>query len=193
MSRLAWVSSVMCMLGVLGCYPGPDETASYSTPVGINIDVDSKDADNGVVSETKLIQVEVGNPYAVFIATARDRLSRDPSAIGVDRIDLRLGAESVGVTTLGEVFAGSVEVLFQTLVTDNSYPVAIAEIDGASAAGPIELAISFDPSNIPDADYLYFLDGTFKVCVRGPAAPTFNKGVKAEADLQITLQFIAFD
>lgn len=184
-------ASVVCAIGTLGCFGS--ETASYSTPVGVNLVVNSKKIDNGVVSEEKLIEVEAGNPYALFIETARGRLGRDPSAIGVERADLRLGGDSAGVATLGEVFAGTVEVLFQTLITRNSYPAASTSIDASTSAGPIDLEIRFDPAGVPDADYLEILGGTFKVLARGPAAPGFDKPAKAKAELQITLQFVAFD
>ena len=169
-----------------------DDPVSYSEPVGLTLKAKSDDTTNGVVTDEKGITTESGNPYGAFVSNARRELGNtDPGAIEVEKVELFLGADSTGVTTLGGVFNGNVEVLFQMNDTNNSYPVAHGTIEAATGAGPFGLAIDFDPA-IPDADYAKLLGGSFKVIVRGPAASGFEtKG--ADADLQTTLTFAAFE
>jgi hypothetical protein len=169
-----------------------DDPVSYSAPVGINLKAKSSDTANGVVSNEKGINTESGNPYGAFVADARGKLGRDPGVIDVDRVELFLGAGSSGVTALGEVFTGTVDLLFQMNDTNNSYPVAAVSISAGTAAGPVAFDASFAEEDIPDADYVKLLNGSFKVIARGPAAAGFStKG--AEADLQVTLTFAAFE
>lgn len=63
----------------------------------------------------------------------------------------------------GGVFSGTVDVLFQTLVTDNSYPMASVSI----VAGPIQLVITASEL----ADYVHFLDGTSGCTCAGQPRP----------------------
>jgi len=147
---------------------------------------------NGVVTGEKSINTEPGNPYGAFVGGARARIGRDPAIIDVERAELALGPGPTGVTTLGEVFAGTVEVVFQMEPTNVTYPVAAGPIDAGTGAGPVELAIVFDADAIPDSDYVKLLLGAFKLGVRGPAAPGFeSRG--ADVGLQITLTFAAFE
>lgn len=169
-----------------------DDPVSYSEPVGINLKAKSDDTQNGVVTDEKGITTESGNPYGAFVTNGRDALGGvDPSSIEVDRVEVFLGASSTGVTRLGEVFAGTVEVLFQMNDTDNSYAVAHGTIDADTAAGPAALEVDFDPA-LPAADYAKMLSGSFKVILRGPATADFStKG--ADADIQVTFAFAAFE
>ena len=116
------ISLVLCT-GACG-----DDPVSYSAPVGINLKAKSADTVNGVVSDEKGIKTESGNPYGAFVNDARKQLGRDPGVIDVERVELFLGAGSTGVTALGEVFTGTVDVLFQMNDTNNSYPVAAGTI-----------------------------------------------------------------
>lgn len=169
-----------------------DDPVSYSAPVGINLKAKSADTANGVVADEKSINTESGNPYGAFVTDARRELGRDPGVIDVDRVELFLGAGSTGVAALGEVFAGTVDLLFQMNDTNNSYPVAAGTISATTTGGPVAFDASFAAEDIPDADYVKLLAGSFKVIARGPAAPTFStKG--AEVDLQVTLTFAAFE
>jgi len=175
-------------LALSGCGADP---ISYSAPVGINLKAKSADSVNGVVTDEKGINTESGNPFGAFVTDARRELGRDPGYIDVDEVTVLLGAGSTGVTRLGEVFTGNVEVLFQMNDTNNTYPVASGTIDAAASGGPIDLATAFD-EGLPDADYTKLLSGSFKVIARGPAATGFTtKG--ADADIQITLRFAAFE
>lgn len=168
------------------------DPVSYSAPVGIHLKARSVSIANGIVNDEKSINTEPGNPYGAFVDDARARIGRDPSVIDVDRVELLLGAASTGVAALGEVFAGDAEVVFQMNDTGSSYAVAAGTIDAGTAAGPIALEIAFPADEIPDPDYVKLLSGSFKVIVRGPAAPAFqSRG--ADADLQVTLTFAAFE
>jgi hypothetical protein len=170
-----------------------DDPVSYSEPVGINLKAKSADTVSGVVANEKGINTESGNPYGAFVTSARNALGgKDPGTIEVDETTVFLGASSVGVTSLGEVFAGNVEVVFQFETSNNSYPVAHGNVDASTTAGPFGLSVDFDGGAIPDADHVKMLNGSFKVILRGPAAAGFtSKG--ADADLQVTLTFAAFE
>jgi hypothetical protein len=169
-----------------------DDPVSYSAPVGIHLKAKSGDTVNGVVSDEKSINTESGNPYGAFVADAKAKLGRDPGLIEVDGVELLLGGGSTGAATLGEVFTGAVDVLFQMNDTNNSYPVAQAAIPATTGAGPVAFDVRLDGESIPDADYVKLLGGSFKVIARGPAAASFvTKG--ADVNLQITLTFSAFE
>lgn len=170
-----------------------DDPVGYSAPVGINLKAKSSDTINNVVSDEKGITTESGNPYGAFVGEAKNTLGGvDPSTIEVERVEVFLGASSTGVTSLGEIFDGNVEVVFQMNDTNNSYPVAHGAMSAATTAGPIGLEIDFDGTAIPDLDYTKLLGGGFKVITRGPAATGFTtKG--ADADIQVTFTFAAFE
>lgn len=169
-----------------------DDPLSYSAPVSINLKAKSSDTQNAVVTDEKSITSENGNPYGKFVSDAQDSLGRDPALIDVDEVTIFLGANSTGVTTLGEVFNGEVSVLFQMNDTDNTYPVANRTFDPGTPAGPITFSLAFPADEVPDADYDKMLSGSFKVVVRGGAATGFEtKG--ADADIQTTFTFAAFE
>ena len=94
---------------LVGC---GDDPVAHSSPVSINLKVKSDDVANGVLSERKSITSESGNPYGKFMSDARDALGgNEPSHIEINRLELFLGASSTGVSTIGEVFSGAVDVL----------------------------------------------------------------------------------
>lgn len=170
-----------------------DDPLSYSAPVAINLKVKSAETAFGAVMDDKGITTESGNPYGAFVSDARAALGGvDPAVIEVDSVDLLLGASSVGVTKLGDVFGGPVEVLFEMNDTNNSYPVATTTIDATTGSGPVALAIGFEGTAVPANDYAKLLGGGFKVILRGAAATGFEtKG--ADADLQVTFTFAAYE
>src|SRR3954469_79201 len=97
-----------------------DDPVSYSAPVGINLKAKSGDTANNVVSEEKGITTESGNPYGAFITDAKQKLGgKDPTSIEIDKVELFLGGTSTNVTRLGEVFDGTVDVLFVVNDTNN--------------------------------------------------------------------------
>lgn len=184
---------VLASILIFGLAACGDDPLNYSAPVGINLKAKSSDTVNNVVSDEKGITTESGNPYGAFAAEARDALGgRDPALIDVEHVDIFLGAASTGVATLGEIFDGNVEVLFQMNDTDNSYPVAHGTVATTTGAGPFALEVDFPAEAIPEADFVKLLGGSFKVITRGPAAADFTtKG--ADADLQVTFTFAAFE
>jgi hypothetical protein len=168
------------------------EPVTFSAPVGISLKARSAETVNGVVGFAKPISTEPGNPYGAFVGGARAQIGRDPGLIDVERVELFLGAGSIGVTALGEVFAGNVDLLFQMNDTNNAYLVATAAIGAGTAAGPVGFDVGFAAAEVPDLDYVRMLLGSFKLVARGPAAPSFEtKG--AVVDLQVTLTFAAIE
>lgn len=167
------------------------DPVSYSAPVGISLKIRSSSASGGVVSDEKSINTESGNPYGAFVSDARARIGRDPVLVAVERAELALGPGSTGVAGLGDVFAGGVDLAFGMNDTNITYPVAGGTIT-ADTTGPAPLDVTFAAEEVPDLDYVKLLLGNFKLVARGTAAPAFEaKG--AEADLQVTLTFAAFE
>ena len=187
-SHLTSVIAVTC--ASLGCGADP---VSFSAPVGISLKAKSSDTANGVISEEKGITTESGNPYGAFVTSARQALGgRDPSRIEIETVDLYLGAGSTGAATLGAVFEGTVDVVFQINDTNNSYPAASGTVSAGTSAGPAGLSPRLDTGTQPDFDYLKFLGGSFKVALRGPASATFATG-NANVDLELRFTFSAFE
>lgn len=178
----------MCALAMLvGC---SDDPLSYSAPVGINLKAKSGDVSGTAVSDEKGINTESGNPYGEFVKDARDTLGRDPARVEVDAATLTLGAQSTGVVTLQEVFVGDVDVAFVIDDSNNTYDVG--HVIDPAGVGPVGIDINFESDAVSDADYGKVLSGSFKVVIRGTAAPDFDmKG--AEADLQVSFTFAAFE
>ena len=186
--KLVMPAALLLSFGACG-----DDPVKYSEPVGINLKAKSSDTTNNTVSNDKGINTESGNPYGAFVTAAKNKLDgKDPAGIEIDKVALFLGGTSTNVTKLGEVFDGTVEVVFVINDSNNSYPAAAGPVPASTGAGPVELDPSFDSSTLPDFDYVKLLGGGFKVVLRGPAAAGFQaKG--AEADLQVTFTFTAFE
>jgi hypothetical protein len=179
------VASACVLLAACGADP-----ISYSSPVGINLKAKSGDVSNNAISDEKGITTESGNPYGAFMNDARRELGRDPARVEIDQLTLTLGAQSVGVTTLDEVYTGDVDVALIMNDTDNTYDAG--HVTSPSGVGPVDLDVVFESPAVGDADYLKLIGGGFKVVIRGPAAASFaSKG--AEADLQLTFTFAAFE
>jgi hypothetical protein len=182
------LSIALASILVAGC---GDDPVSFSQPVTITLKAKSGDVTNAVVSDEKSITTESGNPYGSFVSDAQAALDgHDPSRIEIDSVSLLLGGQSTGVTTLDEIFGGQVDVLFVMNDSNNSHPAA--EVVGPTSAGPVALSSLFDSDAMADADFDKLVQGSFKVVIRGAAATTFEtKG--AEADLQLTFEFTAFE
>ncbi|CAM4486799.1 hypothetical protein [Corallococcus exiguus] len=178
---------MLCTLPLIGC----GDPVSISAPVGINLKAKSSDTASGTVTSQKSIESESGNPFKVFVDDARRELDgQSPSRVELKSLTLTLGAGSVGVTSLSEVFNGRVEVLFLMNESKNTY--AAGHLAEPSGSGPVAMEVEFNSEALPDADYTRFLDGKFNVVLRGSAAPTFmSKG--ADVDFQTTFSFTAFE
>ncbi|MBK9030278.1 MAG: hypothetical protein IPL61_02880 [Myxococcales bacterium] len=170
-----------------------DDPVRVSEPVGINLKAKSSDTVGGVVSDEKGITTESGNPYGKFVSDARAALGgKDPSEIALEGLTLTLGAGSTGVTMLGEVFTGQVDVVFVMNDTNNTVPAGGGAIAATTGGGPATLAGTFTSTTLGAADLAKVMGGSFKVVIRGPAGADFEtKG--ADADLQLTLTFAAYE
>jgi hypothetical protein len=167
-----------------------DDPASYSGPVAINLKAESGEVNGTAISDEKGITTESGNPYGAFITDARGTLGRDPSRVEIDELELTLGAQSTGVTSLEQVYTGDVDVLFLMNDTNNTYNAG--RITNPTGAGPVAVGIQFDSAGVADQDWAKFVGGSFKVVIRGTAATDFaSKGAKA--DLQLAFTFAAFE
>ena len=165
------------------------DPVSFSAPVGINLKAKSGDVANTAISDDKGITTENGNPYGAFVNDATTKLGRAPGRIEIDQATLLLGAQSTNVTRLEDVFTGVVDVAFVMNETDNTYDVGT--VSNPTGTGPVELAIGLEGGDMAAQDFTRYLGGSFKVVVRGTAAPGFaSKG--AEAQLQVTFTFAAF-
>ena len=184
--RLAFASPLL--LAACG-----DDPLRYSEPVGINLKAKSADTTGGVVSDEKGITTESANPYGKFITDARAQLGgRDPSEVALEQLTLTLGAGSTGVTRLGEVFTGQVDVLFVMNDTNNTAMAGGGVIAATAAGGPVPLDAAFTSTTLGAADLAKVIGGNFKVVIRRPAGADFEtKG--ADADLQLTLTFAAYE
>jgi len=168
------------------------DPVSYSQPVGIELKAKSGETANNVITDDKEINTESSNPYGAFVSDARAKIGGDPSRITVDHVELLLGAGSTGVTTLGEIFLGNVDLLFEVSDTNDTFTVGSVAIDAETAAGPIGVDTTFDTDDANDADFAKILNGSFKVVMRGNAALGFTtKG--ADANIQATFTFAAFE
>ena len=182
----------LSFLAVLLVLAGCGDPVSFSAPVGINLKTKASDAKEGVVSADKGISTESGNPYGTFINDARAELDgKDPARIEISSLTLLLGGQSSGVTALEQVFNGQVDVFFVMNDTDNSYPVG--NIKNPTGSGPVELDVTFDSDTITGEDRTKLLGGAFKATLRGPAATSFAPPSSAEANLQLTFTFEAYD
>ena len=166
------------------------DPVSFSMPVGITLKAKSSDVSNSVISDDKQITTESGNPFGAFVSDAHATLGKDPTRIEIDKLTLVLGAQSTNVTKLEDVYTGDVDVAFLTNDSNNTYDVG--HVMNPAGVGPVELAIGFRSDDVPAADFAKFLNGSFKVVIRGSAAVGFSaKG--AEASLQTTFTFAAFE
>ena len=188
--HLTRVLAFAALLPVAAC---GDDPVRFSEPVGINLKAKSADTTGGVVSDEKGITTESGNPYGKFVSDARAALGgADPARIELEGLTLTLGAGSTGVARLGEVFTGQVDVQFIMNDTDNVVPAGGGMIAATADGGPLDLEATFTSDGVASVDWTKLLGGSFKVAIRGPAGADFEtKG--ADADLQLTLSFVAYE
>ncbi len=181
-----------CALLVLTLAACGDDVVSHSAPVGIHLAFSSGDVAGGRVGDDKNINTESGNPYAAYIAEAREVLDGDPGAIEIDTLTLTLTDPEGAVTTLGDIYDGPTSLSFVMNGTDAVVPVATTTIVADTGAGPIDQAITFDGSTVTGDDWQSLLDGNFKVVIDGPAQGDFE-GAGASVDLLATFTFNALE
>src|SRR5262249_47896604 len=153
-------ASTVCLASLVLAAACGDDPVSFSEPVAINVHAKSADVANAVVSDDKNINTESGNPYGAFVTDARAKLGgEDPGRIDVAQVTLLLGAGSTGVTTLDEIFAGQVDMLFVMNDSNTSAPVASRAIAAGAGAGPLTFDVTFDDHALASADYARLLGG----------------------------------
>jgi hypothetical protein len=177
------------LLAVLATACGTTDPVTYSAPVGISLDVKSGDAAGGAIRVDKNITTESGNPYGAFVNDAVKALGGYPSRIGVASATLALEPSSTGVTTLQQVFTGTIWLSFEPNGTSTLYPAASAAVP--TGAGPVPMQVSFDSTSMIPADYAALVGGNFKVVLIGTPAAGFGSAA-ATARLQAVLNFVAY-
>jgi len=169
-----------------------DDPVSHSEPVGIHLAFASGDVAGGRVGDDKNINTESGNPYAAFVAAARDALGRDPSSISVDELTLTLLTTSTGVASLGEIYDGPTDISFEMNGTNTLVPVASLAIGPTTTAGPVPMVIGFVPDAVLGDDWTALVGGNFKVVIDGPAQINFETA-GASVDLEARFLFTAYE
>lgn len=179
-------SFAVCLIAACGSDP-----VSYSAPVSINLKAKSGDVSGTTISEQKGITTESGNPYGAFISDARAKLGgNDPARVEIDAVTLTLGAQSINVTALSDVFSGDVDAAF--LIDDSNNTYDAAHVIDPTGVGPVAMTVAFPAEGVAPQDLAKFIGGGFKVVIRGNAGVDFaSKG--AEADLEVTFTFAAFE
>ena len=163
--------------------------ATYSAPVGVNLNARSGDVRSGTLSREEVITAEPGNPYGAFINDAWQKFgNKSPSRIEVQSITLALGGQSTGVSALEQVFTGEVDVLFVMNDSGNSFNAG--HVVNPTGTGPVTLSVDFDPTKVVGVDFGNLLSGSFNVVVRGSAAAGFSTR-SATANLQTSITFKA--
>ncbi len=185
MSRMKRTLPAILAVALAAC---GDDVVSYSQPVGISLSVRSADVVGGAISVDKNVNTETGNPYGAFVAAAEKQLGRPPSRIAVTALVLGLEPGST-VSGLEQVLTGAAVVSFQMNGSGAVYPVgSVSNPAGASAP----LAVAFDSSGLPPADYASLTQGQFKVELDGSAAAGFDTGSQT-ANLEATFTFVAYE
>jgi len=154
---------------------GDDNVVAYSETVSTKLSgIKAGDVDQGSASEQKNINTESKNPYGAFLQTARSRLGRDPAAIEVTSIIVRVDGDSKNVIAIDQVL-GDVEVFF----ADSQTTIPIGHVDGPEGSSIVIPVDEVDLEPIMAA----MLGGDFKVGVRGNAVAS----PPAEFELKLTL------
>lgn len=170
-----------------------DDPVTFSEPVTINLKVDSDKAVNDSITTEKGITTENANPYGAFIADAQAALGADPSRIDLGHVDILLGADTTGVSSLSEVFDGDVSVLFQMDTTDDTFDAASVSIGAnTDGGGPLSMTTSFDSDQMSSASYDKLLSGSFKVVINAPTQADFDT-LSAKTTMQLTFEFQAYE
>ncbi len=188
MNRTIYFLTLAIFVSALSACSDP---VSTSSPIALNDKLKSGDVKDGTGTLDKSVTSESGNPWAAFIKDTRDRLGGDPGDIQLLSATLTLSTESKGVTKIGEVYAGAIDIQFVMNESKNLYPVAGATVN-ADSSRTVELMPDFDFSTIVGQDREKLFNGSFDVVLSGPTVPTFAEGDK-EADFQMSFVFESFE
>jgi hypothetical protein len=139
------------------------------------------DITDGVVSKSKNVSTESGNPYHAFLVEARAVLGRDPARIRVESVQLTLDGSTRGIASFADLFNADAEVY---LDADVGGTVNVARVTRPTGTGPVELAVvSTDATLAPILAAL--LSGDFRVGVRGTTLRTSADDFDARIDVRI--------
>ena len=137
-----------------------DDVAAYSETISLKLSgLKDGDINAGNASEDKSINTEEGNPYGDFLKAAKSRLGRDPGAIEVTSVIVKVHPDSKDVATLDQVF-DDLEVYLstsETVITIGS----VSSVSGSTQTVPVKDNIDYEPV------FDRMLDGNFKMGIRG--------------------------
>jgi hypothetical protein len=184
MRRLA----LLVMFTAVAC---SDDPVNYSAPVGLKLNLQTSNVDTGVFSDEKNVNTESGNPYGAFVSGAREALGGDPGRIELTGATIAMSSGTTGAASLGEVFAGEVELSFEL----DAVLVPIAHLNVTTAnttLGPVDMVVDFDFGALTEAQVTALIGGGFKVVATGPATEAFSTGT-VDGLLELSLTFAAFE
>jgi hypothetical protein len=177
------------LVAVLATACGSKDPVTYSAPVGISLDARSGDVVSGTLEVDKNVTTESGNPYGAFANAAVRALGGNPSRIAVTSATLALEPSSTNVTTLQQVFTGTVQLAFQANGSDSLYPAA--SVVQPTGAGPVSMQVSFDSATMTPADFQDLVGANFRVVLSGTPSTGFASAA-ATARLEAVLTFVAY-
>ncbi len=180
---------LLAAVAALATACGSKDPVSYSAPVGISLDVRSADVVGDTVEVDKNVTTESGNPYGAFTNAAVTALGGNPSRIAVTSATLTLEPSSTNVTTLQQVFTGTVHLAFQPIGSDTLYPAA--SVVQPTGAGPVSMQVSFDSASMTPADFQDLVGANFRVVLTGTPATGFGSA-GATARMEAVLTFVAY-
>lgn len=134
---------------------------------------------------------ESGNPWAAFIKDTRDQLGADPGDIQLHSASLTFSTDSKGVTKIGEVYNGAVDVQFEMNDSKNIYAVAGTTVSSETGR-TVELMPDFDFQTVAAQDREKLFNGSFDVILSGPTAAGFAE-TDSEASFQMSFVFESFE
>lgn len=159
--------------------------------VELSFELRSADADgDGTVTAVVALASLPGDPWAAFVASARDRFGGDPSSLAVEDVRLRLETEASNVADLADVFHGPVGLDLRIDANNNRYDVAEGLLDDDQLGVEAALSPRLRWSDVADDDRAAALDGGASAFFVGQAGTSFRDG-GATATLAIEATFVA--
>jgi len=174
-------------LAMIGC--GDEEVVAYSEPVDLKLgSIKESDATGGIFMDEKNVNTEPGNPYQAFLDHAVAELDgAPPAAILVDRVVVRVGADSSGIGAGGfsEVFAD-----LSVYLGDSATTVVVAALDPVPTGSELEVPIVADRAAL-EPIRASMISGSLKVGVRGASAASPPAAFDLRTETTITFRALA--
>lgn len=140
---------------------------------------------DGEASEDKKVNEEEGNPYRVFLDTARSRLQgRDPSAILVRSATVQLRSDTTGVISFDQVFTS-----MELFLSDDLTTIPIGTIEAPSGTSRPATIIATIDSLAPMYESMLDHD-KLRVGVRGPTVATPPASFDLKMTIDVTFEAI---